>query len=414
MYPERQNLKHHVSKDCPLTVVNCNFHYAGCEVQLIRQDMPAHLAENLVPHMAQLATYNQKKVQEKDQQIMQLTEDLRQALEKNRQKIDQLERENEALSMSLLEKIAQLQEDLRVKDKATAEMIAKIRADAVAKGDDIVALQQKQQESEKYLKTKEEEAPEKDKELQHEIAALKRRQEDAVSKEESEAIKQDIAALRQTIIQLREKQKEMVSKVDYETTKQELTQLKAKQEKDRSSLQTLQLYTATPPVELTMTDFAKHKQDGDKWYSEPFYTHLSRYKMCLKVDANACVKKVDANACGKKVGTHISIYCHLMQGKFDDHLRWPFSGNITVQLLNQVEDKMHSTHTISYSSAGSSRVTTGERATDGYGDPKFLLPHSELGHDAAKNRQFLKDDCLRFRITEVTNLMWTKMWSLFS
>ena len=83
--PEHQNLEHHVNKDCPLTVVNCDFHYAGCEVQLPRKDMPAHLAENIVSHMAQLATYKQMKVQEKDQQIMQLTEDLRKEVEVNRQ-----------------------------------------------------------------------------------------------------------------------------------------------------------------------------------------------------------------------------------------------------------------------------------------------------------------------------------------
>ena len=53
-----------MSKDCTLTVVNCDFHCAGCEVQLPRKDMPAHLAENLVIHVSQLANYTHAKNEE--------------------------------------------------------------------------------------------------------------------------------------------------------------------------------------------------------------------------------------------------------------------------------------------------------------------------------------------------------------
>ena len=76
VYPERQNLEHHVSKDCTLTVVNCDFHYAGCEVQLSRKDMPAHLAENMALHMARLATHNERIVKERDNQITKLGAEL--------------------------------------------------------------------------------------------------------------------------------------------------------------------------------------------------------------------------------------------------------------------------------------------------------------------------------------------------
>ena len=675
VYPEHQNLEHHVSKECSLVEVNCDFNYAGCEVKLLRKDMPAHLAENVMLHMSQQATYNQKKVQEKDQQIMQLTEDLRKELEANRRKIDQLKGVNETLSKSLLEKkeeIAQLredacakeeilkqaitelrqkqdnavteeeaqkkdealqheiatvkreiaelqqerresenklktteeeaqkknetlqheiaelreksaskeendtlsksllklQEDVRVKEEATRHTnellkqeiaqlrqkqddatsgihmrykeidtlkeestqlqehlhkkdeamrqeivdlkqelqesenklktteeeaqkknetlqheIAELREKSASKEEndtlsksllklqedvrvkeeatrhtnellkqeiaqlrqkqddatsgihmrykeidtlkeestqlqehlhkkdeamrqEIVDLKQELQESENKLKTTEKEAQKKDETLQHEIAA--RRMEDAVSKEESEAIKQEIAELReriekneavkQEVIQVGKKQEETVSKEDYETTKQELTQLKAKQEEDWSSLQS---YTG-PPIDRKMTEFEKHNQDGDEWYSEPFYTHPYGYKMCLNVNANGAEP-------GK--GKHISVFCYLMRGKFDDRLRWPFQGHITVQLINHLEDKEHYTATLDFSNADSdlaNRVVTRERAPNGKGTIKFL-PHSELGHDSAKNRQFLKDDCLCFRVNRVTNLNWTSL-----
>ena len=278
--PERQNLEHHVSKYCPLTIIDCDFHYTGCEVQLPRKDMPAHLAENLVPHMAKLVTYNQNKVQEKEQQILQLTKGMTEKLEENRLKIDQLERKNEALSKSLLEK------------------------------------------------------------------------------------------------------------------EQEIAQLKAKQEEDHSSVQALQLY-AGPPVDRIMTEFEKHRQDGDLWFSEPFCTHPYGYKMCLCVHANGW------NTCK---GTHVSVFGCLVKGKFDDYLKWPFRGDITIQLINHLQDEHH-TQVVEFSKANSS--STSRVATEEYGAAwghSNFISHSNLHHTPAKNRQFLKDDCLHFRVTRVSNI----------
>ena len=54
-FPERQQLDDHVEKECPLTVVECDFHYAGCEVKLPRRNMPDHLKDGLVVHISLLA-----------------------------------------------------------------------------------------------------------------------------------------------------------------------------------------------------------------------------------------------------------------------------------------------------------------------------------------------------------------------
>ena len=90
---EHQSLKHHISEECSLTVVNCDFHYAGCVVQLPHTDIPAHLAENIVVCTTQLAVHTKKTMVEKDRQIVQLTEEL----EAHQWKIDQLEKKNKAL-----------------------------------------------------------------------------------------------------------------------------------------------------------------------------------------------------------------------------------------------------------------------------------------------------------------------------
>ena len=49
---ERQHLESHISKDCPLTAIDCDFQHVGCEVRLPRKDMPAHLVESVVCHLS--------------------------------------------------------------------------------------------------------------------------------------------------------------------------------------------------------------------------------------------------------------------------------------------------------------------------------------------------------------------------
>ena len=79
------------------------------------------------------------------------------------------------------------------------------------------------------------------------------------------------------------------------------------------------------PTELTMTNF---KTDDHEWYSPPFYTSLRGYKMCFSVYASGLSE-------GK--GTHVSVFAHLMRGEFDDNLKWPFRGDVTIAMLNQLE-----------------------------------------------------------------------------
>ena len=257
---EHAHVEHHLSKNCPLAKVRCSFHdYTGCEVQLLRKDMPAHLAENLVAHTAQLVACMKEKLQENNEQLA----------EKDRQ-----------------------------------------------------------------------------------IAALK---------------------------------------LELAGKESEIAQLKATQEEDRSSLQS---HEGSVPIELSMTDFNKHKRDGGKWYSKPFYTHPKGYKMCLRVDANG-------NSAGR--GTHVSVFANLMRGEFDDHLKWPFLGKVIIRIVNQLQDKEHCERNIDFSKAGSTvtrRVIAKERAKDGWGHYKFL-PHRKLDYDSAKNCHFLKDGCLHFQVIQV-------------
>ena len=117
-----------------------------------------------------------------------------------------------------------------------------------------------------------------------------------------------------------------------------------------------------------------------------------------------CVR-VDPNGNGKGEGTHVSVFTHMMQGPFDDYLKWPFRGEITIQIVNQVGDHDHVEKTIPYTDEThdiyAGRVTDKGRADDGWGFHKFLA-HNKLQYNAERQTQYLKDNTLHIRVMKVT------------
>ncbi|XP_044174909.1 TNF receptor-associated factor 6-like isoform X2 [Acropora millepora] len=63
-------------------------------------------------------------------------------------------------------------------------------------------------------------------------------------------------------------------------------------------------------------------------HSPAFYTSLYGYKLCLRINLNG----VDSG-----VGTYIALFVHMMQGDYDSILEWPFTGRITLTILDQSE-----------------------------------------------------------------------------
>ena len=87
-----------------------------------------------------------------------------------------------------------------------------------------------------------------------------------------------------------------------------------------------------------------------------------------------------------------------MKGKNDDNLPWPFTGEVTITLLNQLEDENHHTRTISFPqyNVASMRVVEDDRGS-AIGHTKFISK-DKLDYDAANYCQYLKDDSLYFQI----------------
>ena len=259
---QRQNFESHIAKDCPLTVINCDFHYAGCKVRLPRKDMGKHLRVELVTHTSMTAVSYQLQIASHQQQITS---------------------------------------------------------------------------------------------LQQHVASYKLQQG-----------------------QDRQRMGELVK--DNETLKQRVNELEREQEKDRSLMRALHPESIIPPVDFIMPKFEQHKENYDEWFSPPFYTHHRGYKLCLRCN-------------GTILFTHVSVNIYMMRGEFDDELKWPFIGQVTIQLLSQDGSNEHRTKTITLDNH--SRITEGDRGKDGHGEHNFISLD-----DCSK--RYIKDNSLHFRIVKVS------------
>ena len=451
--PERQNVETHVNTVCPLTVVNCDFHYAGCEVQLVRKDMPTHLAESLATHISLLITQTQTLAGRggqdnllphlsllvlHNQQLTQLTLQQKESLKECQHKIQELEKENEVLKLKVNEglerEVAELRRQ-RDQDKVLLlhqyvpvfpiELVItnfaerkssnrvwhslpfythpqgyKLCLTVYANGrgggkgthvsvfanvmrgafdDNLkwpfqgrVVLQLCNQLEDK-------------KHCGHIISFSETTDPKAISRVTSGEIAESGYGT-STLLAHNDLNFNPANNCQY--LKDDCLHFRIITVESLSEPGIL-------PTELTMTNFEQLKTDNSDWYSPPFYTHPQGYKMCLCVYANGW-------KAGK--GTHISVYACLMRGEFDDLLKWPFQGRVTVAMLNQLEDNHHITKTTAFTDKAEAkqvgRVTDGERSPSGLGRHTFIA-HTDLSYKPAKNCQYLKYDCLQFRIVKV-------------
>ena len=122
-----------------------------------------------------------------------------------------------------------------------------------------------------------------------------------------------------------------------------------------------------------------------------FYTRSTGYKMCLDIYPN-----------GRYEVENFRVEAHLMKGDHDDHLNWPVKGILKVQLLNQLSDSGH-TIVKKFDFFGtdnkSARVTKGT-ISDYYLWHDNFFPLDELYGNASSQCQYLKDDCVFFKVCD--------------
>ena len=148
--------------------------------------------------------------------------------------------------------------------------------------------------------------------------------------------------------------------------------------------------------EFTITQFSRRILHINVFYSRPVYTSPQGYKMCLKVHAGGY---------GSGKGTHVSIYVYLLKGDHDDTIRWPFTGDVVIEILNWKGDHTHCRKVLQCDDddADDSRNRVYEADTlapKGWGNGR-VVPHSILFPRYASDTKYLEDDCMRIRLYDV-------------
>ena len=111
------------------------------------------------------------------------------------------------------------------------------------------------------------------------------------------------------------------------------------------------------------------------------------------------VMSIYPNGYGSRKGTHLSLFVHILRGEFDDKLRWPFDGEVTIQAYNRTTQQwsMERTLVLNERECGLDvvRRRVDARAVVSWGCDDFLSL-SEL------NKDYVKDtNAVRFRTVNV-------------
>ena len=134
--------------------------------------------------------------------------------------------------------------------------------------------------------------------------------------------------------------------------------------------------------EFILTDFNK-RIEGHKdieWFGESLYSHSGGY--CLQPN-------VDIDSSG-----NTAAYIYLRKGDYDDRLSWPVEVEVRLKVLNQRGDHTH--HIATANCKFSLIKSLYDDTYKAISTP--LLLFSELQYDAAKDCEYLKNDCLKFEL----------------
>ena len=362
---ERQDLQGHLRDKCPLTLVHCPFHDFDCKIQLPRKDMPEH-AKETVTHLTLLATVTQRlsvenqKLTKENQQLKEREDESRKSTEAVQASLQKLMEENQELKERVLER----------EDESRKSMEA------------VQASLQKLMEENEELKQS----------TAASLTKLNMKCDSVVAQNESLSLKNQklMTELQQSIQKLEKEKKQQYQELSH---KQKIAEEKIQAHKEEEQQLRLDLQQLINTSEKLLEFRVKYTKE--KVNSPAFYTHTHGYRMCVCVDPSGY---------GDGEGTHVSIFTYMMRGPFDKYLKWPFRGSVTIQIVNQVGGHDHVEDTIDYTDETpdgvAGRVIGRERASHARGIFKFIA-YTDVGYNAARNTQYLKDNHLIVRVVKV-------------
>ena len=421
---ELGRLEHHLDVeegDCGCVEVECEFGPVGCVAKLPRKDLRRHKEENVHKHLVLMSVMSLKSNEA-------FVKELREQRVEFQKQLKQKEEDIQAIQLSLQQQV-DVSQELRGQLQQKDQQIADIRDELLQRGEQIATIQQTMEGKQQLISNLERQLKGEAERLTRvaadvaenaqQFVKVERRLQDKLEQmessfgEEQDQVKEKLEANENRLDGVERKQQE--EKLEITRRLAEID--KMVEEKGEEQLETSlaedqgQALAANgreeklgeqliPPFDIAMTDFEQHKKDCEDWFSPPFYSHTGGYKMCLRVIAKGR---------GRGEGTHVSVSVHLMCGEHDDYLKWPFNGCITVRLLNQRREEknfgvfIYFNHRSGYEA--SSRVVGRERAMVGSGSSLFIA-HSALGYNSAENTEYLRNDCLKFRVASIklTNL----------
>ena len=442
----RCDMEKHLT-ECPLQLVECEFAQAGCREKVPRQDLSRHMEEGAQHHLLSMSLLNlsltrelHQKMAEKDQQIAELQGELQEqsrTLKEQFQEIkelrEQFQRETGNLQHQLAlqgkgaeKQVIELQEQsrkleeqlqeingLQAQEKQTKQQLETGLTGLqgqIQKLDgkierQVTDLQQKIQQQitgvEEQIGKK---STEQRKETENQISEMQQHFETQLTGFQGQ-IDQKVADLQHEIQQQITGVEEQIGKKSSEQHKETEKQISGMLEDvlvggmqallPKYKLQISSFVQSVtgfgPPFETTLTEFSVHKSEVDTgdWKSGPFYSHPGGYKFKLNIETNG---RWEAQ------GTHITAWLLQQGGEHDSKLSWPIQVTAHLQLLNQQGDYRHVVASID------EEIT--EKGIQCKKIARKFIAHSELGYNAVKNTQYLKDNCLHFRLyLKVTHKM---------
>ena len=375
---ERDDLDDHM-KMCRLEEVNCVFAKAGCPANFIRENEDAHMDQNTQKHLALMpaATLKMLHVQEEkfEEKLQKQQEVFVKKLELKDKQIKQVEQklhEQQAFEQKLQDKQEVFEKKLEEKDE------------------EIKRVEQKLQEQQAFKQNKLKEKDEQIKRVVQELEKQGQEFEGRLGGQQIEFQKQ----LQQRDDQIKQNVKEKDEQIEELQAKNEELQ----QQVERISQQMLPMvnkirshtnYTGkcVPPYDIQYSNYRMMTVYHLTVDSASMYTHPGGYSCKLRLCPNGLKY-------GK--GTHVSVSVHTLKGDHDAELKFPVKFTTTVQLLNQHRDQDHHTRDIQ---CQVTRKKVGEPGSIG-ADWTFI-PFAALEWNRDKQTQYLKDDCLKFKITKI-------------
>ena len=144
------------------------------------------------------------------------------------------------------------------------------------------------------------------------------------------------------------------------------------------------------PIDITVVNFASLLERNDVWSSRSFYSDIEGYRFVIGI-----TPKGATDASGR---VYVSIAAYLMRGEFDDKLRWPFRGRLTIQLLDQLGSD-HVTYVLDFSC--SQCVRSCKRVPRWRHVAQHGLRHLRfISHDQLRPK-YLNGDLLHFQVSKI-------------